>query len=131
MDENTDTSTPTASEDLTAIGHLPSSVRELTTAHLARDADAVLAVLTPDAVITDEGHTYTGETSLRDFVTQAGAEFSYTDEITGGRRDGDVWVVGHHLEGDFPGGLVDLDYRFTLRGEHIARLDIVVGGEHG
>ncbi len=42
--------------------------------------------------------------------------------------DGAVWVVGHHLEGDFPGGTADLDYRFALDGDRIQRLDIVVGG---
>jgi hypothetical protein len=42
-------------------------------------------------------------------------------------RDGEIWVVSHHLEGDFPGGKADLDYRFALEGERIERLDIVAG----
>ena len=37
-------------------------------------------------------------------------------------RDGEIWVVGHHLEGDFPGGTADLDYRFALDGERIDHL---------
>ena len=69
----------------------------------------------------------TGEESLRRFVSAAGAEFTYTSEVTGVRRDGEVWVVGHHLEGDFPGGSADVDHRFVLDGERIARLDIVLG----
>jgi hypothetical protein len=32
--------------------------------------------------------------------------------------------VVHHLEGDFPGGVVDLHFRFTLRDALIARLVI-------
>lgn len=127
MDTNTTPGTDTPSDDLTTIAHAPAVVRAYTAAHLARDADAALARLAPDAVITDEGHTYTGEKSLRRFLTEAGTEFSYTDEVTAAARDGEVWVVGHHLEGDFPGGVVDLDYRFTLASERIARLDIVVG----
>ena len=33
-------------------------------------------------------------------------------------------MVTNHLEGDFPGGTVDLRYRFRLAGDRIARLDI-------
>ena len=32
--------------------------------------------------------------------------------------------VTNHLEGDFPGGTVDLRYRFVLRDDLISRLDI-------
>ena len=32
--------------------------------------------------------------------------------------------VGQHLEGDFPGGVVDLHFRFTLDGASISRLVI-------
>ena len=105
---------------------LPSAVRAFTDAHAARDADAALALLTPDAVISDVGESFTGEESLRQFIREAGAGFSYTDEVTATRRDGGVWVVGHHLEGDFPGGSADLDDRFTLDGDLIRRVDIVL-----
>jgi hypothetical protein len=33
-----------------------------------------------------------------------------------------VYVVSTHLEGDFPGGVVDLQQRFTLVGELVADL---------
>lgn len=105
---------------------LPSAVRAFTDAHAARDADAALALLTRDAVISDVGESFTGEGSLRRFVREAGAEFRYTDEVTGVRRDGAVWVLAHHLEGDFPGGSADLDYRFTLEGDLIRRVEIVL-----
>ncbi|WP_205474814.1 nuclear transport factor 2 family protein [Nocardioides sp. SYSU D00038] len=106
---------------------LPTTIRAFLVAQEARDADTALSLLTPAAVITDIGESFSGEDSLRSFVTEAGAEFTYTTELTGVRRDGDTWVVGHHLEGDFPGGTADLDYRFVLDGDRIARLDIVAG----
>lgn len=107
---------------------LPATIRAYLDAQEARDADAALALLRPDAVISDVGESFSGEESLRRFVTEAGAEFTYTTQVTGVRRDGETWVVGHHLEGDFPGGTADLDYRFALAGERIERLDIVVAG---
>lgn len=106
---------------------LPTTIQAFVRAHEARDADASLALLTPHAVITDIGEPFSGDQALRHFITEAGTEFTYTDVITGARRDGDVWVVRHHLEGDFPGGSADLDYRFALDGDRIARVDIVAG----
>ena len=40
------------------------------------------------------------------------------------RVDDAHWVATNRLEGDFPGGVVDLAYRFTLRGDRIAGLHI-------
>jgi hypothetical protein len=106
---------------------LPTTIRAFLQAQEARDADAALALLTNGAVVSDVGESFSGEDSLRRFVSEAGAEFTYTSEITSVARDGEIRVVGHHLEGDFPGGTADLDYRFALDGERIKRLDFVVG----
>ena len=106
---------------------LPTTIRAFLEAQEARDADAALALLTPQAVIADVGESFSGDKELRSFVSEAGAQFSYTSEITKVDRDGEIWVVTQHLEGDFPGGKADLDYRFALKGERIERLDIVLG----
>jgi hypothetical protein len=106
---------------------LPTTIRAFLEAQETRDADAALALLTSHAVISDIGESFSGDQALRHFINEAGAEFTYTDEITKVGRDGDVWVVSHHLDGDFPGGQADLDYRFALLGDRIERLDIVVG----
>lgn len=106
---------------------LPTTIRAFHAAHEARDPEAALPLLTEDAVVSDVGESFSGEEALRHFIAEVGTEFTYTDRVTGARLDEEVWVVSHHLEGDFPGGTVDLDHRFTLRGERIARLDIVVG----
>ncbi|MFJ5104599.1 hypothetical protein [Streptomyces sp. NPDC088554] len=38
--------------------------------------------------------------------------------------DATHYIATQHLEGDFPGGAVDLRYRFTLRDDRIERLVI-------
>jgi hypothetical protein len=38
--------------------------------------------------------------------------------------DDNTWLVTNHLEGDFPGGVVDLRYRFVVSGELLSKLDI-------
>ncbi|WP_345455608.1 nuclear transport factor 2 family protein [Nocardioides marinquilinus] len=108
---------------------LPATIRAFLEAQTARDEKRALPLLAEDAVIVDVadgGEEFRGEDGLRRFVVEAGTEFTYTTEITDIRQDGEVWVVRHHLDGDFPGGQVDLDYRFTLDGDRISRLDVVL-----
>ena len=46
-------------------------------------------------------------------------------DMTGAEKiDDDHYDVTHHLAGNFPGGHVDLHFRFTLRHGRIARLVI-------
>ena len=75
----------------------------------------------------DQGQTFTGTAAVLDFLHHQGGEFTYTTELLGGRRiDETHWVVVNRLEGDFPGGVADLDYRFTLADGLITEL--VIGG---
>ncbi len=92
---------------------------------MARDADAALRGFAPTAVIVDDGTTYRGTDEIRRFLSKAGAEFSYTTDLVGAQRiDGAHWVVTNRLEGDFPGGVVDLRYRFAMDGDLITELVI-------
>ena len=53
------------------------------------------------------------------------AEFTFTTEFTGAMTTDAANVdVVQRLEGDFPGGVADLHYRFTLDGDLISRLEI-------
>jgi hypothetical protein len=78
-----------------------------------------------DATVTDEGSDHVGRDAIRGWLTTAGSGFTYTTTPTGQHRDdGPHWVVAVRLEGDFPGGVADLRYRFTMRGAQIAQLVI-------
>jgi ketosteroid isomerase-like protein len=104
---------------------LPVTVRGFLAAHIARDADAAIGAFTPDAVVVDDGTTYRGTEAIRRFLTEAGAEFTYTSTLVGaGRTDDTHWVALIHIEGDFPGGVADLRYRFTLAGDLVTELVI-------
>lgn len=92
---------------------------------MAGDLDTALRAFTPSAVVVDEGVTYRGTEEIRGFLAEGGAQYRYTTTLTGAERaDADHWVAVHHLEGDFPGGVVDLRYRFTRDGDSIAELVI-------
>ena len=104
---------------------LPDVITAYLTAHVARDLDRAVASYQPDATVTDEGRTYHGHDEIRAWLTRSASEFTYTIEMTGATKlDDDHYDVTHHLEGNFPGGHVDLHFRFTLLHGRIARLVI-------
>src|SRR5438552_3468448 len=95
---------------------LPDSIIGYLVAHRARDLDAAMPHYTADAAVTDEGHTYVGHNEIRAWLAHSASEYTYTIELTSAARSGDDrYDAVHHLEGDFPGGLADLHFRFTLR----------------
>lgn len=104
---------------------LPTTVREFLAAHIARDADTASSFLTEDAVVVDQDKTFRGREETHPFLRDAGSEFEYTTEQIGARRvDGTHWVVTLRLEGTFPGGVAELDYRFALRDGLVTELVI-------
>jgi ketosteroid isomerase-like protein len=104
---------------------LPNAIAIYQDAHDRHDAPVALAQFADDAVVTDDGHTYKGTDEIDAFIRTAASEYTFTRtlidaaEIAPGE-----WNVTNHLEGDFPGGTVDLRYRFRLDGDRIAGLDI-------
>ena len=76
-------------------------------------------------MVVDQGRTFRGTDEVLDFLRHAGAEFTYTTDLVGAERvDDEHWVAPNHLEGDFPGGVADLTYRFTMDDDRIAELTI-------
>jgi hypothetical protein len=58
-------------------------------------------------------------------LSTAGAQFAYTTTLLSAQQlDDAVWVAHHRIEGDFPGGVADLAFRFELSDALIARLHI-------
>jgi hypothetical protein len=104
---------------------LPTPVRGFLAAHVARDAGTALRAFTPTAVVVDDGTTYRGTDEIGTFLSRAGAEFSYTTTLVAAERIDDAhWIAVNRLEGDFPGGVVDLRYRFAMDGDLVAELVI-------
>jgi hypothetical protein len=101
---------------------MPAAVRAYLTANAAKDDDAAVRGIAPDPPRTDAGRTFTGTREISAWRHQASSQWTYTSTVTGARRDGDDWIVAIHLEGDFPGGVADLEQRFTVRDGAIGRL---------
>ena len=104
---------------------LPAVVLRFQDAQDRRDADGALATFTPDAIVTDDGNTYRGRVEIRDWLSRASVEFTYTRTlIDAAQIDDSTWLVTNHLEGNFPGAVVDLRYRFVVSGGRLSKLDI-------
>ena len=104
---------------------LPRTITDYLTAHRSRDADTAITCFTNDAAVTDDGKTYHGTAAIHAWLDRSAGEYTYTIELTGAEKiDNEHYTAVNHLEGDFPGGVVDLHFRFTLRDGRIARLVI-------
>jgi len=86
---------------------------------------AIADVFASDARVVDEGIERSGIDEIRTWLATAASEFTYTTTFTGQCQvDADRWVVFARLEGDFPGGVADLRFQFTVRGDRIQDLVI-------
>lgn len=116
---------PTADE--TAIC-LPQAVmrflREADPQHKANAHD-LLAAFATDATVVDNEHSYTGHDEIHRWREAESSKYTSTVMATHVEKFDDTrYVVTNRLEGDFPGGVVDVIYRFTLADDLITRLEI-------
>jgi ketosteroid isomerase-like protein len=103
----------------------PDVVRRYLEAHDRRDTDAALSAFAPDAHVVDDGNEYCGVDAIRDWLARASTQFTYTRTFLDAQTEApNLWMVRNRLEGNFPGGVVDLVYRFTLVDGLIADLTI-------
>lgn len=108
---------------------LPTTVRGFLAAHVARDAETASSFFAEDAVAVDQGESFRGREQIYAFLRDAGSEFEYTTEQIGAARINDGhWVVTLRLKGTFPGGVAELDYRFTIRQDVVTELVIANHG---
>ncbi|OOC53956.1 MULTISPECIES: nuclear transport factor 2 family protein [Nocardiopsis] len=107
------------------LDRLPGTVMAYLTAHNARDAATAASFFATDATVVDDGRTHKGIGAITRWAKEAGNAFAYTAVPVRAETGGeDRYTVVQHLEGDFPGGEIDLRHHFTLREECIARLVI-------
>jgi ketosteroid isomerase-like protein len=94
-------------------------------AHDRGDTEAAMSAFTADARVVDEDREYRGSDEIRQWLHATASEFTYTRAFVSAETLApDTWLVVNHIEGDFPGGVVDLRFRFVLAGELISELVI-------
>lgn len=112
---------------MTADPETPSIIDRLLQATEDEDFDAFAACFLPDGVVLDAGKTYVGRDEIVAWRQSVADGPDFTAEVTAKAPlgpGGDGYKVTEHLEGDFPGGVVDLEFVFALKGGRIAALMI-------
>jgi len=100
-----------------SLAELPSTVQRYLELREGADAASVADLFAEDAVVSDEGRTYTGRDQIRAWIDDTNASYEYTTEFLGARETEGMTAVSFRLTGNFPGGVVDLEYQFRLDGE--------------
>ena len=90
-----------------------------------RDVDAIVALFGDDATVVDEAETRHGSDEIRAWRTGTASRYTYSTEILAiADREPGRTVVDGRITGDFPGGVADLTWDFTVSGGRIRRLVI-------
>jgi hypothetical protein len=90
------------------------------------DAQTFARCFADNAIVKDEGHTYTGVTAITRWRAGAQAKYVYTSEPFASTQEGGKTIITSRVTGNFPGSPIDLRYAFTLDGEKITLLEISV-----
>lgn len=103
---------------------LPAAVHGFVDGWQGREADKVEALFADNAVVTDQGETHRGRDGIRTWIDESINLFTTTITWLGAREVDDMVGASYRLEGDFPGGVAELEYQFRLDDKgQIVRLD--------
>lgn len=102
------------SETATHAKDLPPTVAAFTAANSRTNPREVSELFTEDAVVVDDGNTYYGRASIASWRRRLAQSASYTKTFLSARPAGQTLEVLERVEGDFPGGRVNLLSTFTL-----------------
>ena len=91
-----------------------------------RNPDAVARCFTAQAVVKDEGNTYTGLDAIKAWRAATSAAYTYTCEPFAVEQQGGSHVVTSRVTGNFPGSPLSLRYRFRLERGLISSLEITL-----
>ena len=88
------------------------------------DLEAAVNAFAADAVVKDEGHTYSGRQAIREWRVASRKMYDFVSEPFDLFIRDDVVTVRANVCGNFPGSPVVLDYDFRLMAERIVELEI-------
>ena len=110
---------------MTSTNALPDVITRYLAAADAKDIDTLADCFTPNGTVVDEGNTHVGRAAIRAWREQTIAQSTYTTAVTApAALETDKYLVTTRVEGNFPGGVVDLRFTFAVAGGFISSLHI-------
>jgi hypothetical protein len=88
------------------------------------DPGTLASCFASQAVMKDDGHTYSGLDAIKSFMAAASAKYNATSVPFAMEREDGLQVVRAKVTGNFPGSPIELSYRFRLEDGLIASLEI-------
>ena len=105
------------------IDQLPPTIRRYLEIRESGESHRVAELFADDAEVSDEGRVHRGRDEIRAWIDETNAAYRYSKVFTGAREHEGTFGTSFRLTGDFPGGVVDLDYQFRLSDDgRISRL---------
>ena len=89
------------------------------------DGETLRRCFTKNAVVKDEGNTYSGIAAIKQWKDETMSRYTYTSEPFRCEERNDTTIVTSHLTGTFPGGPVDLRFFFQIERDRISSLEII------
>lgn len=90
------------------------------------DGEAIVACFSENAVVKDEGQTYTGLDAIKQWKMSSSTKYTYTVEPQALNESEERTIVTGLVAGNFPGSPVNLQYAFKLDGDKITALEITL-----
>jgi hypothetical protein len=110
---------------IAGLAGVPEVIRRYFALDADREIDSIAALFSDGATVVDEGETREGTTAIRAWQTGPASQYTYTTDVLGAVAvTADRFVVTGRLTGNFPGGITDLRWDFTVVGDRISRLVI-------
>ena len=104
---------------------VPNAVQRYFALDADHDVEGLVALFTNDAVVIDEGERREGTDAIRSWRTEVADRYEYrTTVLDAPAAKGASYRVRARLDGNFPGGTVELNYDFVTDGERITYLKI-------
>jgi len=104
---------------------VPDVIRRYFVLDVDREIDSIVALFSDDATVVDEGETRHGTTAIRAWQTGPASQYTYTTDVLGtDALSAERFVVTGRLTGNFPGGIAELNWDFTVAGDRISQLVI-------
>lgn len=103
---------------------IPAPVQRYLDADAGGSDDQFAQAFVPDAKVRDEGKTIQGLEAIKAWKQASRKKYSYTVRPLTVSEDGDKVELTAQVSGTFPGSPVELTYRFVVRNDRIAELEI-------
>lgn len=104
--------------------NLPLPIQTYFDADERNDGDALIHAFAPDAIVTDEGQSYTGRQAIDAWWHEAKAKYQHIIEPLDVAEKDEVSEVRARVTGRFPGSPATLTFAFRLKSDQIAGLEI-------